>query len=288
MSASSNSEIVKLGGVPGIDYAAGDPRSASKIPGTGQLLRPPARIAVLGGRTNNLVPFTTTTSEAFAPPQGKHVPISTERCDNDPSKPTSSCVRPRPRRRRRDDVRDPRRRVCVRPHRRHVRRTSSARRWLGSRSSTASRRTAIDGQVARGRRGGGARRHVRAPRALQHPASSQRRWCRDIGQDDVVRENESRRHVKYILPLPADAGGGQGAPSRMERVEAPGTTPGRRPRPAHHQSSSEDSDDSGDGVAGEVGGHAASVVVAEAVGGRLPQGSRRRPPPRGNRRARGT
>ena len=44
-------------------------------------------IAVLGGRTNNLVPFTTTTSEAFAPPQGKHVPISTERCDNDPSKP---------------------------------------------------------------------------------------------------------------------------------------------------------------------------------------------------------
>ena len=88
-SASSNSEIVKLGGVPGIDYAAGDPRSASKKAGNyvNYQCGRQHTIAVLGGRTNNLVPFTTTTSEAFAPPQGKHVPISTERCDNDPSKP---------------------------------------------------------------------------------------------------------------------------------------------------------------------------------------------------------
>jgi len=82
-SASSNKEIVKLGGVPGVDYIPGDPRSASRPAGNyvNYQCGKQHLVSCFGGRELYLKPFETTTNESFSDPAAKHVPISTERCD---------------------------------------------------------------------------------------------------------------------------------------------------------------------------------------------------------------
>ena len=82
-SASSNKEIVKLGGVPGVDYIPGDPRSASRPAGNyvNYQCGKQHLVSCFGGRELYLKPFETTTNESFSDPATKHVPISTERCD---------------------------------------------------------------------------------------------------------------------------------------------------------------------------------------------------------------
>jgi len=83
-SASSNSEIVKLGGVPGVDYQQGDHRSASRFSGNYVNYQCGKQhiTSVIGGRMSKLIPYETTMAAAFSQPDGgKHVATSSERCD---------------------------------------------------------------------------------------------------------------------------------------------------------------------------------------------------------------
>ena len=82
-SASSNSEIVKLGGTPGVDYIPGDPRSASRPSGNyvNYQCGKQHLVSCFGGRQLYLKPFETTTGESYTDPKGKPVPTSTQRCD---------------------------------------------------------------------------------------------------------------------------------------------------------------------------------------------------------------
>jgi len=83
-SASSNSEIVKLGGVPGVDYQPGDHRSASRAPGNYVNYQAGRQhiLSVVGGHTSMLTPYETTAQAAFARSMAdRHYPASSERCD---------------------------------------------------------------------------------------------------------------------------------------------------------------------------------------------------------------
>jgi len=82
-SMSSNKEIVKLGGVPGVDYQEGDHRSASRYPGNyvNYQCGKQHLVAQVGGRVSSLPPYQTTTQAGFSDPAGKHMPVSSERCD---------------------------------------------------------------------------------------------------------------------------------------------------------------------------------------------------------------
>jgi len=82
-SLSSNKEIIKLGGVPGVDYQPGDHRSASRYPGNyvNYQCGKQHLVAQVGGRVSQLPPYETTTQAGFSDPAGKHVPTSSERCD---------------------------------------------------------------------------------------------------------------------------------------------------------------------------------------------------------------
>lgn len=82
-SLSSNKEIVKLGGVPGIDYQLGDHRSASRWPGNyvNYQCGKQHLVAMVGGRLNSLPAYETTTQASFSDPAGKQLPKSTMRCD---------------------------------------------------------------------------------------------------------------------------------------------------------------------------------------------------------------
>ena len=82
-SMSSNKEIVKLGGVPGVDYQLGDHRSASRYPGNyvNYQCGKQHLVSCFGGRQLYLKPFETTTGESYTDPKGKPVPTSTQRCD---------------------------------------------------------------------------------------------------------------------------------------------------------------------------------------------------------------
>lgn len=82
-SASSNSEIVKLGGLPTVDYQPGDHRSASRNPGNYVNYQCGKQhvVSVVGGRTSRLTPYETTAQAAFQPSQNTHIPLSSERCD---------------------------------------------------------------------------------------------------------------------------------------------------------------------------------------------------------------
>jgi len=81
-SASSNSEIVKLGGQPSVDYQPGDHRSASRFPGNYVNYQCGKQhvLSVVGGRTSHLMPYETTAQAAFSQPLGG-TPNSSERCD---------------------------------------------------------------------------------------------------------------------------------------------------------------------------------------------------------------
>lgn len=82
-SRSSNAEIVKLGGTPGIDFQQGDHRSASRAPGNyvNYQCGKQHLVAQVGGRVSSLPPYETTTQAGFSDPIGKHMPASSERCD---------------------------------------------------------------------------------------------------------------------------------------------------------------------------------------------------------------
>lgn len=82
-SASSNKEIVKLGGVPGVDYLPGDPRSTSRPAGNyvNYQCGKQHLVSVFGGRERYLTPFETTNQASYSDPAGKPVPTSTQRCD---------------------------------------------------------------------------------------------------------------------------------------------------------------------------------------------------------------
>ena len=82
-SMSSNKEIVKLGGVPGVDYQLGDHRSASRYPGNyvNYQCGKQHLVAQVGGRMSALPMYETTTQAGFSDPAGKHMPSSSERCD---------------------------------------------------------------------------------------------------------------------------------------------------------------------------------------------------------------
>lgn len=83
-SASSNSEIVKLGGLPGVDFHPGDHRSASRYPGNyiNYQCGKQHLVSVIGGRASPLTPYETTSLAAFSYPlEERHVPTSSERCD---------------------------------------------------------------------------------------------------------------------------------------------------------------------------------------------------------------
>jgi len=84
-SASSNSEIVKLGGLPTVDYQPGDHRSASRHPGNyvNYQCGKQHMVSVVGGRTSRLTPYETTAQAAYSLPAdpAKYVPSSSERCD---------------------------------------------------------------------------------------------------------------------------------------------------------------------------------------------------------------
>lgn len=82
-SASSNKEIVKLGGVAGVDYQPGDHRSASRSAGNyvNYQCGKQHLVAVVGGRVSSLPLYETTTQAGFSDPAGKHMPLSSERCD---------------------------------------------------------------------------------------------------------------------------------------------------------------------------------------------------------------
>jgi len=82
-SASSNKETIKLGGIPGVDYIPGDPRSASRPAGNyvNYQCGKQHLVSVFGGRELYLKPFETTTKESYTDPKGKPTSVSTERCD---------------------------------------------------------------------------------------------------------------------------------------------------------------------------------------------------------------
>ena len=82
-SLSSNKEIVKLGGVPGVDYVPGDHRSASRFAGNyvNYQCGKQHLVAQVGGRVSALPPYETTTQAGFSDPAAKRLPTSTERCD---------------------------------------------------------------------------------------------------------------------------------------------------------------------------------------------------------------
>lgn len=82
-SMSSNKEIVKLGGVAGVDYQVGDHRSTSRFPGNyvNYQCGKQHLVAQVGGRVSALPPYETTTQAGFSDPAGKHMPSSSERCD---------------------------------------------------------------------------------------------------------------------------------------------------------------------------------------------------------------
>jgi len=84
-SASSNSEIVKIGGVPNVDYQIGDYRSASRFPGnyTNYQCGKQHLVSVIGGRFSELISHETTSQAAFSHPSDatKRTPDSAERCD---------------------------------------------------------------------------------------------------------------------------------------------------------------------------------------------------------------
>ena len=82
-SLSSNSEIIALGGTPGVDYQPGDHRSASRFPGNyvNYQCGKQHTVSVIGGRTSQLTPYETTTAAAFSHSKGKHMAASSERCD---------------------------------------------------------------------------------------------------------------------------------------------------------------------------------------------------------------
>jgi len=82
-SMSSNKEIVRLGGDPGVDYHPGDARSASRPPGNyvNYQSGKQAQTAIVGGRVNELIPYETTSAAAFVDPSAKPVASSTSRCD---------------------------------------------------------------------------------------------------------------------------------------------------------------------------------------------------------------
>jgi len=82
-SKSSNKEIVKLGGTPGVDYIPGDPRSASRPAGNYVNYQCGKQhvVSCFGGRELYLKPFETTAHQAFSDPAAKHMASSTERCD---------------------------------------------------------------------------------------------------------------------------------------------------------------------------------------------------------------
>jgi len=84
-SVSSNQEIVKLGGTPGVDYIPGDPRSASRPPGNyvNYQCGKQHLVSVFGGRERYLKPFETTNQASFSDPAEKPLPTSTQRCDLD-------------------------------------------------------------------------------------------------------------------------------------------------------------------------------------------------------------
>ena len=82
-SLSSNKEIVKLGGVPGVDYIPGDHRSASRFAGNyvNYQCGKQHLVAQVGGRVSALPPYETTTQAGFSDPASKRLPTSSERCD---------------------------------------------------------------------------------------------------------------------------------------------------------------------------------------------------------------
>jgi len=82
-SMSSNKEIVKLGGVPGVDYQPGDHRSVQRFPGNYVNYQSGKQhlVAQVGGRVSALPAYETTAQAGFSDPAGKHVPTSSERCD---------------------------------------------------------------------------------------------------------------------------------------------------------------------------------------------------------------
>jgi len=82
-SMSSNKEIVKLGGVAGVDYQPGDHRSTSRFSGNyvNYQCGKQHLVAQVGGRVSALPPYETTTQAGFSDPAGKHMPKSSERCD---------------------------------------------------------------------------------------------------------------------------------------------------------------------------------------------------------------
>jgi len=84
-SSSSNSEIIKLGGLPGVDYQPGDERSASRHPGNyvNYQCGKQHLVAVVAGKTAHLTPYETTTQAAFRQALSGVSPSSTQRCDVD-------------------------------------------------------------------------------------------------------------------------------------------------------------------------------------------------------------
>ena len=83
-SVSSNSEIVKLGGMPGVDYQPGDHRSASRHPGNyiNYQCGKQHLVSVVGGIASGLVPYETTSQAAYSHSMAeRHFPGSSERCD---------------------------------------------------------------------------------------------------------------------------------------------------------------------------------------------------------------
>jgi len=82
-SRSSNAEIVKLGGTPGIDFLPGDHRSASRAPGNyvNYQCGKQHLVAQVGGRVNELPPYETTTQAGFSDPASKRLPTSSVGCD---------------------------------------------------------------------------------------------------------------------------------------------------------------------------------------------------------------
>jgi len=82
-SMSSNKEIVRLGGVPGVDYQPGDARSASRPAGNYVNYQAGKQhmTQMVGGKLNELTPYETSSQAAYGAPSEKWVPTSASRCD---------------------------------------------------------------------------------------------------------------------------------------------------------------------------------------------------------------